>query len=439
MTDCFKNAWFCKLPSVNKLLIACLMLAAPLGALAQATPTPNRLDGSGISPNAARVPAPSRYGETEVDILGSYYQQNGSHSAVEGGIGDQHLTDVAPTILLNVPLDSTTRLSANVGIDYYASASSDKIDQVMSSPSASDVRSHADFGLSHVLADKLTTLGVGAGVSKEYDYLSFNLLGSWARTSVDGNRQLSVSGQVFLDRVTLITPAELRVGGTRNKNYGSDSRQSFTLSLVYAQVLSKRLQASVSLEPVVQRGLLSTPFQRVYFRDSNPALGTPGTLGTAQAEVLPRLRTKYPASLRLTYYATDLVQLRGFYRFYNDNFGIQAHTFELEAPLKVTPFFTLYPFYRYHTQTAADYFAPYLAHSISDEYFTSDYDLSAFSANKVGVGFRYAPLYGLGRFKTPFGKGITKFKSLDMRYGYYRQSTGLTANVVSFDLSFVMP
>lgn len=422
----------------NSLLIG-LALAAPLGALAQATPTPNRLDGSGIAPGAARLPAPARYGETEVDILGSYYRQNGDHSAVEGGVGSQRLTDVAPTILLNVPLDSTTRLAANVGIDYYASASSDKIDQVMSSPSAADVRYHADFGLAHGLADKLTTLGAGAGVSKEYDYLSFNLVASWARTSADGNRQLSASGQVFLDQIKLITPAELRVGGTQNRKYGADNRQSFTLSLVYAQVLGKRLQASLSAEPVVQRGLLSTPFQRVYFRDRPDAAGQLGTLGTALAEVLPRLRYKYPASLRLTYYATDLVQLRGFYRFYADNFGIRASTFELEAPLKVTAFFTLYPFYRYHTQTAADYFAPYLAHSVADAYYTSDYDLSAFSATKVGLGLRYAPLYGLGRFKTPFGHGITKFKSLDVRYGYYRQRTGLTANVVSADLSFVMP
>ena len=147
-------------------------------------------------------------------------------------------------------------------------------------------------------------------------------------------------------------------------------------------------------------------------------------MGTALAEVLPRQRYKYPASLRLTYYATDLVQLRGFYRFYNDNFGIRAHTFELETPLKVTPFFTRYPCCRYHTQTAADYFAPYLQRSVSDEYYTSDYDLAAFSATKIGFGFRYAPLYGLGRFKTPFGGRVARF------YGYYRQNTGLTANVV---------
>ena len=414
-------------------VLVLVVLLAPVLALAQGTPTPNRIDGYGAPavPTAARPPASN--GETEVDILGSYYQQNGNHSAVEGGIGTQRLTDVAPAILLNVPLDSTTRLSANVGIDYYASASTDRIDQVLSSPSASDVRYHADFGLARQLADKRTTVGVGAGVSKEYDYLSFNLTGSYARASRDGNRELSLAGQVFLDQVTVILPAELRPGGPRDRQYGSDNRQSFNLSAVLSQVLTKRVQVALSTELVAQHGLLSTPFQRVYFREKG------GALGQALPENLPRLRYKYPVGLRLTYYATDLVQLRGFYRLYNDNFGIQAHTFEVETPLKITPFFTLYPFYRYHTQTAADYFAPYLAHSVADEYYTSDYDLAAFTAHKVGLGFRYAPLYGLSRFHTPFGDRVAKFKSLDVRYGYYRQSTGLTANVISADLSFTMP
>nr|WP_262903261.1 DUF3570 domain-containing protein [Hymenobacter psoromatis] len=428
-----------RLVSVKNLFLIGLALAAPLAALAQGTPTPNRIDHYGVTSTNLTPPAPSRSGETEVDILGSYYQQNGNHSAVEGGIGTQQLTDVSPAILLNVPLDSVTRLTANLGVDFYASASTDRIDQVLSSPSANAQREHADFGLTRQLADKLTQVGVGAGVSVEYDYLSFNLAGSWTRTSRDGNRELSVAGQVFLDRVTLIRPAELRTGPNQRRGSGFDNRQSYNVSVVYSQVLTKRLQVAISAEPVVQHGLLSTPFQRVYFFDYAPDGLAPGQLGTAKTEVLPRQRVKYPVGLRLTYYATDLVQLRGYYRFYNDNFGVQAHTFELEAPVKVTPFFTLYPFYRYHTQTAADYFAPYLAHSVADQYYTSDYDLAAFSAQKVGLGFRYAPLYGLSRFKTPFGGRVAKFKSLDVRYGYYRQTTGLTANVISFDMAFVMP
>jgi Protein of unknown function (DUF3570) len=411
---------------------ALLLAALPALAWAQATPTPNRVDGYG-TPNttAPSPPNPSNHGETELNILTSYYSQDGNNSAVEGGIGTQQLTDLTPTIILNVPLDSVTRVSANLGMDYYSSASTDRIDQVQSSPSASDTRFHADFGYSRALADKRTIVGLGAGVSKEYDYFSVNFTGSWAHASADGNRELSVAAQVFLDRATLILPEELRTNGRREN--GSDTRQSYNLNVVYSQVLSQRLQLAVSTELVAQRGLLSTPFQRVYFRE------TGGALGTAKTELLPRQRLKYPVGLRLNYYATDLVQVRGYYRFYNDNFGIQAHTFELETPVKVTPFFVLYPFYRYHTQTAADYFAPYLQHSTADQYYTSDYDLADFSANKFGLGLRYSPVYGIGRFKTPFGGRVAKFKALDLRYAYYRQSTGLTASLISADLSFTLP
>ncbi|MBG8553878.1 DUF3570 domain-containing protein [Hymenobacter guriensis] len=410
------------------------LLALPMLAWAQATPTPNRVDGYGApATTAPSPPNPSNHGETEVNILSSYYSQDGNHGAVEGGQGTQQLTDFTPTIILNVPLDSATRISANLGMDYYASASTDRIDQVLSTPSSSDTRYHLDLGYSRQLADKRTIVGVGGGFSKEYDYLSGNITASWAHTSADGNRELSVAAQVFFDRATLILPAELRQGRGGDHGSGFDTRQSYNLNLVYSQVLTQRLQAAVSTELVAQNGLLSTPFHRVYFRE------TGGALGTAKTELLPRQRLKYPVGLRLNYYATDLVQLRGYYRFYNDNFGIRAHTLELETPLKVTPFFVLYPFYRYHTQTAADYFAPYLEHSITDEYYTSDYDLANFSANKIGLGLRYSPVYGIGRFKTPFGGQVAKFKALDLRYAYYRQSTGLTANLISADLSFTLP
>ncbi|MBC6605738.1 DUF3570 domain-containing protein [Hymenobacter sp. BT188] len=406
----------------------------PLLGWAQATPTPNRVDGYGAPATTALSPInPSNHGETELNILSSYYAQDGNRSAVEGGIGTQQLTDLTPTIILNVPLDSATRISANLGMDYYSSASTDRIDQVSSSASSSDTRYHLDLGLARQLADQRTIVGVGGGFSKEYDYTSFNVTGSWARASQDGNRELSVAGQAFFDRATLILPVELRGNGGGEHGSGFDTRQSYNLNVVYSQVINQHLQVAVSTELVAQRGLLSTPFHRVYFRE------TGGEFGTARTELLPRQRYKYPVGLRLNYYATDLVQLRGFYRFYNDNFGIRAHTLELEVPVKVTPFFVLYPFYRYHTQTAAKYFAPYLDHSSSDTYYTSDYDLAAFSANKVGLGMRYSPVYGIGRFKTPFGGGIAKFKALEVRYAYYRQSVGLTANLISADLSFTLP
>ncbi len=87
--------------NMRLLLAVGLALALPGAALAQGTPNPNRLDGSGI-PASTAVADHERaaVGATDVDISSSYYQQNGNHSAVEGGVGTQHLTDVAPTIIL---------------------------------------------------------------------------------------------------------------------------------------------------------------------------------------------------------------------------------------------------------------------------------------------------------------------------------------------------
>jgi hypothetical protein len=122
-------------------------------------------------------------------------------------------------------------------------------------------------------------------------------------------------------------------------------------------------------------------------------------------------------------------------------------------PVKVTQFFALYPFYRYHIQTAATYFAPFAQHSISDVYYTSDYDLSAFAANKLGLGLRYSPVYGITRFRVPGQDAqgrphVMRLKSLDVRYANYWQTgastyapadrADLKANIISFDLGFAL-
>ena len=168
---------------MKKLLLPLLALSAlAIPALAQTgtTQNPNRIDGYG-APVSPSVPVSRAADETTIDIIGGYYQQDGSHGAVEGGRGTQQLADVPPAIIVNVPLDTVSRLSVNVGADFYASASTDRIDFALSTPSAHDVRIHGDFGYSREQQAKGTIWGVGVGVSKEYDYLSFNVAGSFAK------------------------------------------------------------------------------------------------------------------------------------------------------------------------------------------------------------------------------------------------------------------
>jgi hypothetical protein len=168
---------------------------------------------------------------------------------------------------------------------------------------------------------------------------------------------------------------------------------------------------------VTQNGLLGTSYQRVYFK--NNALNY---------EHLPDTRLKIPLGIRANYFVSDRFVLRSFYRFYTDDWGVRAHTAELEVPIKINPFFSISPFYRYYTQTAADYFAPYKVHDVSEPFFTSDYDLSQFNSQYIGAGIRYTPADGV------FGK--QHWNAVELRYGHYSRNNGLNSNMVSLHLKF---
>jgi len=77
---------------------------------------------------------------------------------------------------------------------------------------------------------------------------------------------------------------------------------------------------------------------------------------------------------------------------------------------------------------AAKYFAPYKAHTVADEFYTSDYDLSKFNSQSAGINFRYVSADGI--------LGIRYFNSLEVRYGYYHRSNGLNSNTISVALKF---
>ncbi|RYF48410.1 MAG: DUF3570 domain-containing protein, partial [Cytophagaceae bacterium] len=187
---------------------------------------------------------------------------------------------------------------------------------------------------------------------------------------------------------------------------------SFNLALSVSQVVNKRLQMLATVEPSYQEGLLSTPFHRVYF-----------TNGAVTTEKLPGTRMKFPISLRANYFEGDRAILRTFYRFYLDDWGMVAHTASVEVPVKLTPFLSVSPFYRFHTQTAVRYFRPYGQHSPTQTYFTSDYDIGNMTTQFVGSGIRYAPPGGI--------MGIRGWNALELRYGHYLRSTGMTANIVT--------
>lgn len=356
---------------------------------------------------------------SEVNLVSGYYTQDGNHSAVTGGIGTEKLTDISNTIELKfLRFDKKSRehnLNFELGIDHYTSASSDKIDpSTVTSASYADNRVYPSATYSIKNADNGVTVGATASFSSEYDYISKGFGVNFAKASKDGNQEFGVKLQAYLDQWKVILPIEFHL--TRESG-GYRPRNTYSASLSYSQVVNPRLQFVVLADVVKQNGLLATSYQRVYFNDES-----------ANFEHLPESRFKLPIGIKAAYFLSDRFILRPSYRFYADDWGVKAHTAELELPIKINPFFSVSPFYRYYTQTAADYFAPYKEHKSSERYFTSDYDLSNFNSQFIGAGLRFMPADGV--------LGIKHWNMFELRYGHYARNNNLAAHIVSMNLRF---
>lgn len=350
----------------------------------------------------------------EANFISSYYGQDGNNSAVTGGIGTEKLSDFATTIDIRLSRYDHLRrkhtISGEVGIDAYSSASSDRIDpSTISSASSKDVRVYPSLTYAITSEEKRSTLSGTASVSTEYDYFSAGLAAGWSKLSKDRNREFSARGQVFMDTWSVILPVELRSSANLR---GAKPRNSYSVSLTFSQVLTRRLQMLLLSDLAFQHGQLATLYHRTYFTDLSH-----------KVEHLPDQRFKIPIGVRLNYFLGDRYILRMYYRYYQDSWAMRAHTAELEIPVKITPFLSISPFYRYHAQDGVKYFKTYGQHLASEEFYTSDFDLSGLTSNLFGTGIRYAPPGGVA--------GFTRLNALELRYGHYERSTGLNADILT--------
>ena len=465
---------------------------------------------------------------SEVDFLTSYYTQDGNNASVTGGIGNEHLTDFTPTVVVSVPLNDDDVLTVDAGISTYTSASSSNLNPfdrgtgarnanassgassstvngfntnggefedddhqanstavigpigspwvASSGASRQDTWANVNMDYSHSSDSRNTIWNADASFSKEFDYSSIGFGGGLTQLFNDKNTTLGLSGKVYLDTWNPRYPTELdsylEANGSLSQGYfegvtiwdqnGNASsnwhpasgfslikdkaRNSYSLSLSFSQILSKNAQISLFMDVVKQQGWLGNPMQRVYFGDvSNYYIGNPESIPNYTSstntdvfqladdfERLPNSRFKIPVGIRFNYYINEIVALRTYYRYYSDDWGIDSHTASLEIPIKVSSKFTLYPSFRYYNQTQADYFAPYEQNSSTSTYYTSDYDLSKFSANQYSFGISYTDIFAKFHIAS-FG-----LKSFDLKYSNYKRDTGLKANIVSFGFKFLM-
>ncbi|MEO6669020.1 MAG: DUF3570 domain-containing protein [Ferruginibacter sp.] len=365
----------------------------------------------------------------EINLVSSYYSQSGNNSAVTGGIGTEKLKDYSNNFEVKFlrynRRGRKEEFQANLGIDYYTSASSDKIDpNTISSASSEDIRTYPSVTRTVTNEKKGSSFLNNLSYSYESDYQSYGFAAGFSQKSKDRNKEFTARAQVYIDNVKIILPVEMRTAATgglygapNRYQYPHKQRNTVSAAFTFAQIVNERFQLMWLLDLTYQNGYLSLPFHRVYFNSYK-----------LTNEKLPSSRFKIPIALKANYFLGDRIILRGMYRFYKDDWGLNAHTADIETSFKLTPFFSFTPFYRYYSQTAIDYFAAYLEHQEDEPYYSSNYDYSKFQSQFFGAGFRYAPPKGLLNNK--------HWNMIEVRYGHYKRSNGLTSDIISLNLKY---
>lgn len=155
----------------------------------------------------------------------------------------------------------------------------------------------------------------------------------------------------FADEATVVSANALEVFDWFDRfdihggRHGRTTRNATTGSLGLTQVLTPTTVASLNYGITVMEGTLGNTWNSV-----------PLANGTRGAELLPSTRTRHALVLRASQWLPWNGALRGYYRFYADDWGIAAHSIEGQLMQRLTPSLYIGGYYRFHTQTGASFF-----------------------------------------------------------------------------------
>lgn len=323
---------------------------------------PNVRRGAGIvAAGIGALAATSARAQTEVDIRFLHYGEQDGRTAVNnpeiyfthdfGRIGQVGLLLSYDSITGASPTGETPTMDATTSASGGGSSSIPMADY-------EDTRRATTLSYSKRFGSHLPS--VALSYSKESDYMAsgYSLVDSW---------------ELFGGRATL----HGGVGVSNDKIDPVNTNDSFTkdsisYSIGWTQVFGPRdlLDFSVGLDKL--SGYLNDPYKLV----------TAG--GVAVPENRPDARSRKNAVLKYGHYFLSRGAIKMSYRYYWDDWSLDAHTLELTYDQRFGRRVILTPRLRYYRQGAAEFFA--YEFNTTQSLMTSDYRLSSFWSWLGGIG-----------------------------------------------------
>jgi Protein of unknown function (DUF3570) len=296
--------------------------------------------------------------EDRADIL--YHRYEGGGVEIDG-----------PSLLVRKSLGDSVSASASYYVDSVSSASIDVVTTGASPNGYSEERTQWGAGLDYLRAD--TTMSVSFSSSEENDYTADTI-------------NLGISQEVFggLTTISLGYGSGSDDVSRRGSTTFSDTVDRNAYRLGVTQIITRDLILGFSYEAIADEGFLNNPYRQVRFVDDNDPRGY-----DTQAEIYPRTRASNSAAIRARYYLPYRAAVSGEYRFFTDDWGIDAHTVELGY---VHPWGDRWTFefkYRYYSQGKADFYSDLFPFADAQNFLARDKELSSFANHGPHLGATY--------------------------------------------------
>jgi hypothetical protein len=325
------------------------------------------------------------------------------------GPGSERMTVLEPQLEIVAKQGDRITHRLWVPVDVITAASPDAIDRhadVVSGASRHDEAGTIDWTVTY-RADGDTQLSMRNGAHLEETFRSW----------IGG---LSAS-QGFAGDATVVTGSVLEVFDWFDRfdgeghRHGRTSRSTTTGSVGVTQILTPTTVVAASYGLTFQTGELGNTWNTV-----------PLLTWVRGAELLPLTRARQALVGRASQWLPWNGALRGYLRFYSDDWGILAGTAEAQWMQRISPALYVGALYRFHTQTGAYFFTP--LGSPTDILRTADSDLAPMQTHTVGgkvVGD--VPLAGSGPRVLHWEIGYERYlRSNDLQMHIATCSFGLT-------------
>ncbi len=294
-----------------------------------------------------------------------------------------------PSLLARKQIGKSTSVSANYYVDSITSAT---IDVMTSASPYTEKRTEKSIGMDYLHDKSIMSMGYTSSEENDFDAQSafFN-----------------ISQDMFGD-LTTISLGYARgwdeITKTGDPNFEEDAdRQSYSIGI--SQVLTKKMLLALNLQTITDEGFLNNPYRSVRFIDPGNANGY-----SFEPEIYPRTRTSNAIAIRSIYYLPYRASIQGEYRFFTDDWGINAHNVGVTYTHPISRNWLLDFRYRYYTQSAADFYSDLFPRAQAQNFLARDKEMSSYTDQTFGFGVSYQI--------SPKNWGYIDKGSLSLKYDY---------------------